>query len=282
MSLSLSRAAAVVRPDPLPYQPDEDRDAIQKDIFRPFGVRPDADRLRRASNVGFTVLSEQLLSTFPSDVDSPDLVILAYGIPDPSSLKHVIPHLTHLLGGRSHSFAISEQGLRAPYTALKVADAFARSGRCASLALFVCEQNSLPYPDPLVDENELTNSAALLYFTDRGGYRFAGTWTATATDRLGPLLCSITGRFRPGSAMVVAGPWVDPDDLASTGVPVHRSRPGSYCTSVWLDLARHHRRWPRSHPVLVLCDTDPRTGHSQVALLLGEAGAGTSPEERAS
>ncbi|MEE6261668.1 hypothetical protein [Plantactinospora sonchi] len=267
MPLSLTSAAALVRTDRLPPVPDDDRDAIQRDILRPFGVRPDPDRLARAANVGFAELAENLLRELPTN--SPDLLIFAYGIPDPSSLKHVTPYVNHLLGDRSHSFAISEQGLRAPYTALKVADAYARSGRCGSLALFVCEQNSLPYHDPFVEDHGLTNSAALLLFGQGhgDGYQFAGAPPPSATHRLGRLLGSMAARSDPASTLVVAGPWVDPDVLAATWLPTHRVGAGTYCTGVWLELARAHLTWATEYRTIVLCDTDPRTGQSQTALL---------------
>ncbi|MBM7077231.1 hypothetical protein [Micromonospora humida] len=266
MPLSLTSATALVRGDRLPPVPDDDRDAIQRDILGPFGVRPDPARLARAANVGFTELAENLVRELP--ISGPDLLIFAYGIPDPSSLKHVTPYVNHLLGDRSHSFAISEQGLRAPYTALKIADAYARSGRCGSLALFVCEQNSLPYHDSFVADNRLANTAALFLFGDcGGGYEFVATGPTSTTRGLGPLLGSVTARCDPDSTLVVAGPWVDADMLAATGVPTHRVAPGSYCTGVWLELARSHRTWATTYRTLVLCDTDPRTGRSQTALL---------------
>ncbi|QKW13537.1 hypothetical protein [Verrucosispora sp. NA02020] len=274
MPLSLTSATALVRRDRLPPATDDDRDAIQRDILRPFGVRPDPGRLAQAANVGFTELAEDLLRELP--IDSPDLLIFAYGIPDPSSLKHVTPYVNHLLGDRSHSFAISEQGLRAPYTALKVADAYARSGRCASLALFVCEQNSLPYHDPFVTDHELTNSGALLVFGGGGGWEFVGTAPVSSTSGLGRLIGAMTTGSGVDSTLVVAGPWVDAGTLAALGLPVHRVDAGSYCTGVWRELARSHRAWADEYRTLVLCDTDPRTGRSQAGLLRRRAS--TAPE----
>ena len=60
-----------------------------------------------------------------------------------------------------------------------------------------------------------------------------------------------------------------PEPVDSLAPHIHRVRArASYCTSVWLDLARHHERWAaRLTTRIVLCDTDPRTGRSQAALL---------------
>lgn len=267
MTLSLSTASALVRQDRLPFQMDSERDAFQRYVLDPFGMDIDTERLRRAPNIGFTELAESALDALAHPIGSPDLLVFAHAIPDSSPLTAVTAHLNHLLGGRSHSFGVSEQGLRAPFTALKIADAYARSGRCDTLALFVCEQNTLPYADPFVDDNQLVNSAALLYFDGAGGYEFTGTRAGPPGARLDELLSSMTSGLDPRATLIVAGPWTASDPLATTSLPVHRCEPGTYCTSVWLELARHHADWAHTYRHVALCDTDPRTGHRQVALL---------------
>ena len=264
MALSLRAATALVRRDRLPFEPDPDRDAFQRYVLDQFGVELDLERMRRSPNIGFTELAEGVIDAFPRPLEHPDLLIFAYAIPDAFSVTAITPHLNHLLGGRSHSFSVSEQGLRAPFTALKIADAYARSGRCDTLALFVCEQNTVPHPDPLVDDHPLVNSAALLYFDRGGGYEFAGTRAGANLDEL---VSSMTAGFDARSTLLVAGPWAAPERLATTGLPPYRCEPGSYCTSVWLELARRHTDWAGSYRHVALCDTDPRTGSSQVALL---------------
>jgi hypothetical protein len=267
MPLSLSSAALVLEPDPVPYRPDPDCAIFERDLLVRFGIGRDEGRLRQGANIGFTELADSLIRALPIRLTSPDLLIFAFGLPDMIALKHVAQRVNYMLGGRSHCFAVSEQGLRAPFTALKVADAFARSGRCGTLALFVCEQNTYAYPDPFVEDNKVPNSAALLYFDDAGRYEFHGTRMAPRGTRLGTLLDSMTTGLEPGSTLLVAGPWADGGELAGTGLPIHRSAPGPFCTGVWLDLARHHEDWSATYRSVVLCDTDPRTGQSQAAVL---------------
>jgi hypothetical protein len=52
---------------------------------------------------------------------------------------------------------------------------------------------------------------------------------------------------------------------------VCRAAAGSYCTGVWLSLARGWDDWRRSHSAVVLCDTDPVSGLSHLALLRSSA-----------
>jgi hypothetical protein len=156
---------------------------------------------------------------------------------------------------------VSEQGLGAPFTALRIASAYARSGRCRSLALFVLEQTTYPYPQPFVRSHALADSGVYLLFDDSAeGYEPAGSQTVRDPDELAPIL-----RSAGPDALVVAGPWVDPDAL--DGVHCHRVAPGSYCTSVWGALATHHRTWASRYSHLVLCDTDVRHRVSRVAVL---------------
>ncbi|MDG4787864.1 hypothetical protein O7626_18285 [Micromonospora sp. WMMD1102] len=271
MPLSLSSAALVLEPGSVPYRPDPDCAIFERDLLVRFGIQRDEERLRQGANVGFTELAEAVIEKLPFRLASPDLLVFAFGLPDMIALKHVAQRVGYLLGGGSHCFAVSEQGLRAPFTALRVADAFARSGRCRTLALVVCEQNTFAYPDPFVEENKVPNSAALLYFDDTGRYEFAGTRMAHRDTPLRTLLRSVatdpvTGPD-PDSTLLVAGSWASSDDLADTGWPVHRAAAGPYCTGVWLELARHHQEWAEAYRSVVLCDTDPRTGQSQVAVL---------------
>lgn len=267
--LSLRAAAGTVWSRSQPYQPDPRLSTYHREMLAPFGVEVDEERLRRSPNVCFSQLAEAVLAPLSTVVTQPDLLILAYGLPDLYPLKSTTSYLNHLLGDRSRSFAVAEQGLRAPFTALRIADAYARAGRYADVALFVCEQTTLPYHDPLVHDTPLRDSAVLLYFDDsaEGAFRFAGTTRgavgAGAETVVKPYLSSVD----VDRTLLVTGPWVPPEAAAALVPHVHRSAPGTYCTSTWLDLARHHEDWAREFDAVVLCDTDPRTGLSQAALL---------------
>nr|MDT0658200.1 hypothetical protein [Micromonospora sp. DSM 115978] len=268
MPLTLRGAAALVRPDGNPYERDEELYAYQRDLLAPYGIDVDEDLLKQSRNIDFRELTEELLDRCPSPVGDPDLLLLAYGLADRYPLKTVATRLNELLGGGSRSFAVSEQGLRAPFTALRVADAYVRSGRAHTIALFVCEQTTLPYRDPIVHDTPLIDSAVALYFGTGTGFQYAGTRPDAPGQSLTELLASQRAALPVGPALLVAGPWTDDAQVRAAGLPVHRCEPGSYCTSVWLDLARHHSDWQSEYAGLLLADTDPRSGRSQVAALL--------------
>jgi hypothetical protein len=267
MALSLRAGSALVWSDPQPFEPDEQLRIYHHEMLTPFGVEVDEELLRRSTNVGFPELAEAALRGMTEPVVNPDLLILAYGLPDIYPLKSTTSYLNHLLGGRSRSFAVSEQGLRAPFTALRIADAYVRAGRYASLALFVCDQTTLPYHDPLVHDTPLVDAAAVLFFdtASDAAFRFVGTTRSAAGPEavIKPYLSLVD----PERTLLVVGPWVPEQPVDSLAPNIHRVQPGTYCTSVWLALARHHELWARDFDAIVLCDTDPRTGISQAALL---------------
>lgn len=264
MPLCLQTAAALVPGHRNPNALDDELLEFYGDLLAPYRVPLRADLAHRGRNISFAELAAGVLDIAPP-ASVPDLVIVAYGLPDLHPLKTVSSYVNHLLGGGAYSFAVSEQGLGAPFTALRIADAYARSGRCRGLALFVLEQTTLPYWEPFVHERDLVDSGVVLFFGERGGAALAGLHSA-------PPAAGVAEVLRPalagaGDALLVAGPGTDPAAVAATGVPCHRVAAGSYCTSVWLDLARHHTAWTARYDTVVLCDTDPRTGWNQAAVL---------------
>jgi hypothetical protein len=279
MALSLLAASGLVWSEPRPYQPDRRVIAHHREMLAPFAVEVDEDRLQRSANVGFPHLAKAALERLSPPVTEPDLLILAHGLPDIYPLKSTTAYLNHLLGGHSRTFAVTEQGLRAPFTALRIADAYNRAERYADVALFVCDQTTLPYHDSLVHDTPLADSAVLLYFgtSADGWFQYGGTASGSAGADPEAVIKPYLSHADPERTLLVAGSWLS-DPITSIAPHVHRVPPGTYCTGPWLDLARHHEIWARQFDAIVLCDTDPRTGRSQAALLhrtpSGPGGAG--------
>ena len=244
MTLSLRGAAGVVWSHPVPYRPDPRMSTYHEEMLTPFGVAVDEDRLRNGTNVGFTELAEAVLREMAPPIANPDLLILAYGLPDLRPLKSTTAYLNHLLGGESRSFAVAEQGLRAPFTALRIADAYARAGRYASLALFICDQTTLPYYDPVVHDTPLADSAVLLYFDDTGtgDLWFEGTTRGVAGAGPDTVVKPYLSDVDINRTLVVLGPWPRPSRLSrwcrtSAGCPQAPIAPAS--GSTWPATRRH-------------------------------------------
>ncbi|KOX20757.1 MULTISPECIES: hypothetical protein [unclassified Streptomyces] len=266
------RAAASVR-SPEGREPDDRAAALGyfRDLLAPFGEKPDEELFDSGPHVRHRDLADLLVADEGVGASRPDLLIVTHALPDVVPFTAVSPYLTDRLGGRAANFAIAQQGLAAPFTALRIASAYEKAGRAAEVVLAVLEQTTLPTPFPLVRDTPLVDSAAALVLGtsagdgDGGGPRFVGAHSAgSAADALGrePV---------EDGTLLVLGPWVA-EDVPEHGGAVHRVAPGSYCTSLWLDLADHWREWGRDHRRIVLCDTDPRSGRTHVALFAGGEG----------
>ncbi len=270
MALTLQAASAFVADHRHPYRRDDWLVSYQQDLLAPFGVPFDEEFLKRGANIGFQELAERALDGL-GERPSPDLVVIAHGLPDHYPFRSIGGHVDKLVGGGSENFAISDQGLRAPFTALRIGNAYAGSGRCRLLAVVVVEQSTFGQDEPLARDGKLADSAAVLLL----GHG-SGPWEVVAVPPAADLPALLRDTVVGENPLVVAGPWTDADQVAATGLAEHRVAPGSYCTSVWLDLARHHEEWADCHDAVVLCDTDPRTGRSHAALLRRRDTEGTT------
>ncbi|MEU1505341.1 hypothetical protein [Kitasatospora sp. NPDC005748] len=274
MSTTLQGAGAVVSPPHRPYDEDPATLSYYRDLVEPFGLEVAPDLLRAAPNVTHRDLVDRLAAIEGVRDSAPDLVIVAQALPDVTPFVAIAPYLDRLLGGGSaNNLGIGQQGLAAPFTALRVVSAFQRAGRSRTAVLAVLEQTTLPTRFPLVHDNGLVDSGVVLVLGTTGGPRVAGVETIPATesplDRLGELAAK-----DPAGTLVVTGPWFDRRGLDQDG-PRHRVEPGSYCTSVWLALARNWRSWQHRYATVLLCDTDPRSGESHLAVLASDS-AGTA------
>ncbi|MER6030919.1 hypothetical protein [Streptomyces sp. NPDC001851] len=268
---TLTASSVVVSPDGGPFHDDPAILGFYRDLAEPFGATVDEQRLRSGRNVFHKDLVDRLVQSEELSGATADLVVVTHALPDVHPFTAVASHLNMRLGGGAQSFSISEQGLAAPFTALRIISAYQRGGRSRSAALAVLEQTTLPTPHPLVDSGELTDSGVLLLLKNGEGLQAD---TVESSDDAGATLARLRELAAGGpDTLLVTGPWVQERDFGGTA-RVHRVAPGSYCTSVWLDLARHWRQWQRDHRLVVLCDVDPLSGSGHLAVLHSTGTAG--------
>ncbi|MFI9201361.1 hypothetical protein [Streptomyces sp. NPDC053048] len=262
---TLQAAAAVVAPRRNPYTDDPWVLTFHRDLVEPFGATVDESLLRTGANVSHRELVDHLVRADGIQDSKPDLVVLAHALPDLHPFTAVAPHLDMLLGGGATSIGISQQGLAAPFTALRVVAAHQRSGSADRAVVAILEQTTLPTRLPLVHDTPLTDSGVLLLLGTGDGPELAGVERLPGgtppLERAAALAAA-----DPDRTLVVAGPWI-PRGGPHARVPVRHLQPGTYCTSVWLALAREWRSWREEYSTVVLCDTDPLDGGSHLAVL---------------
>jgi len=260
---SLRAAHAVVAPPGRPYVEDPAILEFYRDLLLPFGREVDEQVLRAAPQVDHCQLVDELVAQ--SDLGAePDLVIIAQALPDVVPFVAIGPYLDRKLGGKATTFGIHHQGLAAAFTALRAVLAYQQSARSRLAVVAVLEQTTLPTRFPLVHDNKLVDSGVLLVFGPGGGLQVDEV-ASVPSDRVGDLVAK-----DPDGTLLVTGPWAP--DVAGAAPHHHRTGIGSYCTSVWLELAGNWASWQRHYATILLCDKDPRTGDTQLAVLRSEEG----------
>ncbi|AJE85963.1 MULTISPECIES: hypothetical protein [Streptomyces] len=235
-----------------------------QDLVRPFGAEVDPARWSAGPQVGFPQLVDHLLAAADGEKLDPDLIVLAYALPDLHPFVTTASYLNHRLGNRARSFAVSEQGLLAPFTALRIAAAHQRGGRGTRALIAVLEQTSLPVYDPLAHDSGLVDSAVLLAVDAEGDGHPRVLRSGTEGQHLGGL-GAVLAEAPAGARLLVTGARTEVPE--TPGVDVHRARPDTYCTGVWLELSRRLPEWRERYDTLVLHDADPRSGARATAVL---------------
>ncbi|MFI0776847.1 hypothetical protein [Streptomyces sp. NPDC021212] len=249
-----------------------------RDLLTSFGQSPEPVSAGDRPVVTHTDLVQRLLDGDPLGPVEPDLVMVSYALPDVHPFTTTSTHMNRVFGNRAASFAIAEQGLAAPFSALRVAAAYSRLGYCDQAVLAVLEQTALPNHDPLVDSADLVDSGVLLLL--QAGHEGPGldvhdVWTQRRPDDCARRLADVTASAPSGTALLVEGPRGG-HDLPADGVEVHRHTERTYCTSVWLELAQNPQ-WAGQYATVVLHDTDPRSGTCSAAVLRTAAHPESSP-----
>ena len=255
--IALRAASVVLDPKGPGGPPDESTLEFQRALIEPFGRKVDEEVFASGAQISHRELTDRLLDADEVRGSRPQLIIVTHALPDVMPFTAIAPYLAEQLHSDPLCFGIAQQGLAAPFTALRLAAAYHRSGRCTEAVLTVLEQTTLPTAMSLVDDPPLIDSAAALVLGSGDGPTVREVASGDSAAEL------IHDRVPTGDELVVLGPWVDKS--AATGPHIYRVPPGSYCTSVWLALAVHWQGWQQAHSAILLCDTDPVTGRSHLA-----------------
>jgi hypothetical protein len=221
--------------------------AYLSDVFAAYGHRPPPP----AAGCSFAATAEQIaLGTAPRD-EPVDLVILAHADPDPLVEQPATCALHEILPGRPLGFAVTDQGAIAPFTALRLAEAYgarralvlaADSGAMVAMTL-----------RPAGDGRELT----IGQFSEVEPGQVAVLLEAALADRPG----------EPPAAMIAGSGLAalpSPAILGRAG-PAITARAGDRCTGVWSKLAMHLAA--TSGERVIVADYEPSAGQLGIASL---------------
>lgn len=213
---------------------DEGLDRYFGDLVTAYGRDREWAALGGARATSYTSMAAGVLAALAPRVGRLDHIVLAHATPDIDCWTSVGCYLAERAPGGPLVFCVSDQGVAAPFTALRMAGELARDTPAAGRSMvLVLDQRTVPWPverPELVPERD-TAVALILRPAPPGRGMRLGQHTDVAPEAVpGHLTETLTST----PAALIAGPRVP-----LTAALRARTRPapaGGVCTSVWADL----------------------------------------------
>ncbi|MEU9075874.1 hypothetical protein [Kitasatospora sp. NPDC048538] len=175
----LVRAAAHVPPGPgAPYRPEGAREEFYRELGALYGADFDRGQFAASGRRTSVELAYGALDALGplTPEECPEVVVVAYAAPDFDHAELVASCVKRRLPGEPLSFALSDQGVLAPFSALRVAVEYARRCGWSRLLLLVVDQGTQPFPLPATGQSAVHADAAvaLLLHWDGGDAALGG------------------------------------------------------------------------------------------------------------
>lgn len=246
---------------------DPDLRVYLGDMARPYGVALREDLLERGVGHTYGEMAEELIRDSVGEDEPVDLLILAYAIHDVRPGRATALYLSQVCPGTPMAFTVCEQGIAAPYTAVRLASEYLRVGDSMRALIVIAEQSALHYepieqpeaPVTLPDEH----SAVAVLFEGVGTTglssvrEHAGIAPDEVRDLLGAQLADLgTG---PGPRVLILGGGLSKYEIDADGFDVGQvvtAPPGRPCTGVWHELAQGYAQWSDQDARVILADYD--------------------------
>jgi hypothetical protein len=260
------------------------------DMAAPYGLALRDDLLREGRGQSYGEMAGVLLARTVPPGEPVDLLVLALAVHDVIPGRSTAAHLSSLCPGEPMAFAVCDQGVAAPFTALQLIREYARTPPCRRGVLVVAEQDTVHYelagPGPVPDR-----SAAVVLCCDQegpGGLHTVRQHPGTSPDQAGDVLAReltalAAGR---GDVTLIAGPGLTQPGgeagLASlraalpAGSQLVIAPVGQPVTGVWWELAGGLPEWTAQGRRVLLADYEPALRYlcvSAIDLVPGPAAA---------
>ncbi len=257
--------------------------AYLTDMLRPYGLALAEERLTEGQSYG--EMAGALLSEKMAAEDDVDLLVFAFAVPDVAPWRATASYLSHLCPGQPFAFAVCDQGITAPFTALRLIRDYASTGGCRRALLVVAEQAAMPYRQAGLAATPDRHAVVALLCEQSAGtgpgrpeqprlaqVRVQASVTRPQASRL--LACAAADLPAGDDLTAVVGTGLADDALAA-GLPgrVVIAPPEQPITGVWWEVAAGLPEWAargdggeRGARVL-LADYDPGLGHLGLAVV---------------
>lgn len=276
--LRLTAAHAADLDGDSPLAADPDLRAFTADLVRPYGLELDEDTLTGARGQTYTALAELAVHALTVDHRPVDLLLLVYATPDVRPGLAVAVQLGGLCPGAPLAFALSDEGAAGAFSALRIADAYARTAGARRALLIAVEQAHLAHrphrPARMPDRHSVS---ALLWEAEGAGralHLLDGAAEVTQ-DQVSEVLRKLCADL-PGNTLLVLGPGLAAT-AAPEGIDTRRARERNPCTGGWTALGHALADPGFDGRPLALADHEPDTGRLDLACWAPVAGESEGP-----
>lgn len=267
-----------------PYRRKADRQAFSSDLLAAHGMVCDPEHFESARTT-FQEMVEALLPRLGTLGDRFDLAVLAHTTPD-SEPSWPMCFLSGAVPAAGMAFAVSDQGVSAPFSALRMVVGSGRTHGARRAQLWVADQKAIMHDHPVPDRIRPRCDAAVVLVFDEAGTlgsmdvsQFNDVGSGDIADRLDDLL----------GAGDAAAPWTL---VCGQGLRAHEARlsrwttgpsaaallsagNGMPCTGVWWLVADELPGWRRTGRRVVIADYDEELRYLSVGVLDVPAARGT-------
>lgn len=245
---------------------DPDLRVYLGDMTRPYGIALREDLLDRGVGHTYAEMAEELIADVVREDEPVDLLILGYAIHDARPGQSTALYLSDVCPGRPHAFTVADQGIAAPYTAMRLASEYLRTGDSMRALIVIAEQDALHYEPPEQPDAPLRlpegHHAVAVLFEGMGAAglssvrQFAGIAPGAVRDVLVAQLSEPPEADTERRVLVLGG-GLSKDDADGLGFgDVIVAPAGQPCTGVWHEFAQGHAEWVRRGAVVTLADYD--------------------------
>ena len=238
-------------------------------MIGPYGLALREDVFEAAAGHSYGEMAEPLIEALVGADHPVDVLAVAHAIHDVRLGQSTATYLSGRCPGDPLAFAVCDQGVAAPFSALRTLHAYAVTGACRRALLLVVEQSALHYelaePARVPDRH-----AAVAFLLD--GPTEAGQepvtvrqHTVDTPDRVGDVLAAELTELRPGDGpgtTLILGSDLAGDWTGHPGVDEVVVAPeGQPCTGVWWELSTRLPAWLAQGRRVVLAEHDPLLGY---------------------
>jgi hypothetical protein len=237
------------------------------DMLRPYGL-PLAAEDRIAQGQSYGEIAGALLTQEVTAGGPVDLLVFAFAVPDVAPWRATASYLSHLCPGQPFAFAVCDQGVAAPFTALRLILEYASTGGCRRALLIVAEQAAMPYQLAAPAAAPARHAVVTLLCDQSGPGRLAEVRlrAGVAKSEAGSLLVGAIADLSAGhdTTTIVGASLAAAIPSASLPGQVVVAPPGQPCTGVWWEVAGGLPAWAGR---VLLADYDPLLGQLCLAAI---------------